>query len=252
MNSTISIWLWVLGSVTVVSAVSLVGVAALALTRARLDRLMFLLVSLAVGALFGDAFLHLLPAAFAGGEAALRQSLLVLAGLGVFFVLEKFLHWHHRHEVDESPGVRAFGWMILVADGLHNFIDGLLIGAAYLAGFPTGLATTLAVVLHEVPQEIGDYAVLLRAGFTPRRAAWLNFLSALTAVAGAVLALVVGQQMAGLTDWLLPVAAGGFVYIAGSDLVPELHRETAPGRSAAQLAMIAVGIGLMLALRWLE
>lgn len=250
--TTMELWLWTLGSVGVVSAVSLVGVGMLALGRARLERWMFLLVSLAVGALFGSAFLHLLPEAFGQDQQALRPSLLVLSGLGLFFVLEKFLHWQHRHEMDGDHGVRPFGWMILVADGLHNFIDGMLIGAAYLAGLPVGLATTLAVVLHEVPQEIGDYAVLLRAGFSPRRAACLNFALALTAVAGAVAALVAGQQISGLADWLLPVAAGGFIYIAGSDLVPELHRERGPRQSALQLVVIGVGIGLMLSLRGLE
>jgi len=142
--------------------------------------------------------------------------------------------------------------MNLVADGLHNLIDGILIGASYLAGVSVGLATTIAVVLHEIPQEMGDFGVLIHAGFSKSRALYLNFLSALLAIAGAVLALVASTQIKQLPNAVLPFTAGGFIYIAGSDLVPELHKERAPVKSLLQLGAIGIGVSLMLLLTLLD
>ena len=138
-----------------------------------------------------------------------------------------------------------------MADGLHNFIDGVLIGASYVVSVPIGLGTTIAVLLHEIPQEIGDFGVLLHAGFGKARALWLNFFTATLAIAGAVLSLLMGSQLQQFSTAVLPFAAGGFIYIAGSDLVPELHKERQPPQAAIQLIAIGVGIGLMLLLKLL-
>ena len=242
-------WFWAIGSVTVVSLVSLIGITAAFLDEQRLRSTLFVMVSLAVGAMFGDAFIHLLPQSFEQPQSPTATSLYILAGILVFFLLEKFFLWRHEH----LPGhVHPVGYMNLVADGLHNLLDGILIGTSYLASLEVGLATTLAVLLHEIPQEIGDFGILLHAGFSRKVALWLNGLSAIFAVVGAVAALVTGTYLHKLPAVILPMSAGAFIYIAGSDLVPELHRERELLRSLVQLLVIGLGIGLMFALTLLE
>lgn len=246
------IWGYALASVTAVSLVSLVGIVTISLNPRRLQQAIFLLVSLAVGALFGDAFIHLLPEAFEQTGPTLHASLYILAGIFTFFLLEKFLLWRHEHLPPEHVAIHPVGYMNLVADALHNLIDGMIIGASYLAGLSVGLATTIAVVLHEIPQEMGDFGVLVQAGFSKSKALYLNLLSASLSIVGAVLALVVGAQMQQVPDAILPFTAGGFIYIAGSDLVPELHKERAPVRSLLQLGAIGIGVSLMLLLTCLH
>lgn len=252
-------WLYALGSVVAVSLVSLVGVFTLALSEKRLGRTLFLLVALSAGALFGDVLIHLLPEIFAeSSDSPLSFSLAIIAGILLFFVLEKFFHWHHSHALDDKHDscahfhIKPLGRLNLVADGFHNFLDGLAIGVSFLAGPTIGLATTLAVILHEIPQEIGDFGILLHAGYTRRRALWLNLLSALLAVFGTVLALWLGAHSAVFSRWLLPLAAGGFLYLAGSDLVPELQRTTDLKKSLWQLGAMTLGVALMAGLTFLE
>lgn len=254
-------WLYALLSVLLVSLISLVGVVALFLQAARLERAIFLLVAFAVGAMLGGAVIHLIPAAYAqlDGQVA---GLLVMAGVLAFFVLEKFLHWRHEHHVGpsaaelevaaalevEPPRVQPFAMMNLVGDAAHNFIDGAVIAAAYLVSIPTGLVTTLAVMLHEIPQELGDFGVLVLGGFEPRRALLYNFLSGLVALVGAGLSLLVGAQVEGYAAYLLPITAGSFIYIAGSDLIPELHHHhsSPASKSVWQFVMILLGVLVML------
>ncbi len=255
------LWLYALGSVLLVSLVSLVGVFTLSLNAARLERTVFLLVSFAVGAMLGGALIHLIPRAFAalGDQTA---GLLVLAGVLSFFVLEKFLHWRHDHgvagvvaeaevaaalKIERAP-VKPFATMNLVGDAAHNLIDGAVIAAAYLVSVPAGVVTTVAVMLHEIPQEIGDFGVLVYGGMEPKRALKYNFVSGLAAVLGALLSLTVGTQIEGYADYLLPITAGSFIYIAGSDLIPELnHHHSYPAtKSVWQLVMILLGVGVML------
>ncbi len=245
-------WGYVLASVIAVSLVSLIGIVTISLSQQRLQQAIFFMVSLAVGAMFGDAFIHLLPEAFRKAGTTLTASLYILAGMLTFFLLEKFLLWRHEHLTPEHGAIHPVGYMSLVAEGLHNLIDGILIAASYLAGISVGLATTIAVVLHEIPQEMGDFGVLIHAGFSKSRALYLNFLSALLAIAGAVLALVASTQIKQLPNAVLPFTAGGFIYIAGSDLVPELHKERAPVKSLLQLGAIGIGVSLMLLLTLLD
>ena len=253
------VWLYALGSVLLVSLVSLVGVFTLSLNVDRLQRIVFLLVSFAVGAMLGGAVIHLIPHAF--DELGDRTAgLLVLAGVIVFFMLEKFLHWRHDHgvamaaaEVDvaaalevETKPVRPFATMNLVGDAAHNLLDGMVIAAAYLVSIPAGVVTTVAVMLHEIPQEIGDFGVLVYGGFEPKKALLYNFVSGLAAVVGAV--LFIGTQVEGYAAYLLPLTAGSFIYIAGSDLIPELHHHHSypASKSVWQLVMILLGVGVML------
>lgn len=239
-------------SVSAVSLVSLIGLITVSLTPRRLEQVMFVMVSVAVGAMFGNVFLHLLPTAFSGEQARRQTSLLVLAGLMSFLLMEKFLWWRHEHLPSTSGGIHPVGYMSLLADGLHNFIDGILIGASYLVGVPTGVGTTLAILLHEIPQEIGDFGVLLHAGFKKPHALLWNFLTALLAVMGTATTLWLGQAVRKFPVAMVPFAAGGFLYIAGSDLIPELHKERDPLKSLLQLGAVAVGIGSMFLVTLLE
>lgn len=246
------VWLYSLGSVVLVSLISFVGITTLLISESKLKQIVFVLVSMAVGALFGDAFIHLLPDAYRQANKQMSASVLVLVGIFAFFILEKFLLWRHDHILGDQAPIHPVGYMNLVADGLHNFMDGVLIGASYLSGRSVGIATTVAVILHEVPQELGDFGVLLHAGFTKTRALWLNFFSALLAILGAGAALLVGAKLQGFSDHMIPIAAGGFIYIAGCDLLPELQRERSPSKSLIQLLAMGLGVGLMLALLWFD
>jgi zinc and cadmium transporter len=241
-------WFLAIASVTFVSLLSLIGIAFISVNEEKLRRIIFVMVSLAVGALFGDAFIHLLPESFARSESAVRTSLYVLTGMLSFFVLEKFLLWKHQHVLESSDQVHPVGYMNLAADAIHNLIDGMIIGVAYLVSVPVGVATTLAVVCHEIPHELGNFFVLLHAGFKARRALFFNFLSAVFAIVGTVISLLISSHVASFSVVLVPLAAGGFIYIAGSDLVPELHKEQDPVKSAVQLVGMGAGVGMMLLL----
>jgi len=176
----------------------------------------------------------------------------LLVGIGVMFIVEKVVHWRHCHlpTCDEHP--HPYAIMNLFGDGVHNFIDGLVIGAAYLVSIPVGIATTIAVILHEIPQEIGDFGVLLHGGFTKARALVLNFVISLFSVFGVVVALLVSVYVEDLAVFLVPFAAGGFIYIAGADLIPELHKEVRISRSLLQFLFFLLGIGVMLVMLLLE
>jgi zinc and cadmium transporter len=236
----------ILISVIIVSLISFVGVLFLALKDKVLSKILLWLVALAIGALLGGAFLHLLPESAAQLKIE-HVGILFLVGLMLFFVLEKFIHWRHCHE--KNCKVHAFSHLILVGDGLHNFIDGLVIAAAYLVNLSLGITTTLAIILHEIPQEIGDFGVLIHGGFKKKKALFYNFLSALTAVVGAIVGYFLGTGIN--MSFLLPIAAGGFVYIAATDLIPELHKKSKPHESITQFIFIIIGIALMWLLKFI-
>jgi len=240
-------------SVIFVSLISLVGVFTLSLQEKILRKYLFLLVSLATGALIGDAFIHLIPEALEEAGNPTMVSIVIIVGILIFFIIEKFLHWHHHQAGEEScPEVHSTGRMILFSDGVHNFIDGLVLGASYLVSVEVGLATTLAIILHEIPQEIGDFGVLIHSGYSTKRALFLNFLSALTAILGTVIALLIGGSTDSLIFWLVPLAAGGFIYIALSDLIPEMHKTKYLPYSILQLVVVLVGVVAMLVLLLVE
>jgi zinc and cadmium transporter len=244
-------WSYALISVTVVSAISLIGIAAISLSELRVRQMIFISVSLAAGAMFGDAFIHILPESFAKPERATSTSVYVLLGILTFFVLEKFLRWRHAHELggESQQRIEPVGHLNLFADATHNLIDGMLVGAAYTVSVSVGLATTMAIVLHEIPQELGDFGVLIHAGFSRARALMFNFLSGLLAIVGAVVAMLASKSVASFSEFMLPFTAGGFIYIAGSDLLPELQKEHKPWKSALQLVAMVLGVGLMYILR---
>ncbi|MFO1533602.1 MAG: ZIP family metal transporter [Thermoplasmatota archaeon] len=264
-------WLPTLGSVAAVSLLSFLGAAYLLVGILRHHYVLLGMVALAVGALLGDAFLHILPESTAawGGFSA-TMGLAVLAGFLPFFLLESVLRSRHTHSIphaaDETahlghpePHVHAqarpalFGWMNLAGSALHNALDGAVIAAAFLADRGLGVATAIAVGLHEIPHEFGDVAVLIKGGFPLRRALLFNFLSALLALAGALAILVLPIPHAAISLYALPITAGGFLYIAAADLVPELHHHTGDRRHVALILMGLVGgLALMAALLRLE
>ncbi len=240
----------VLAAVAAVSLLSVVGAVVL-LGKGWVHKLLPLLIALAAGALLGDTFLHLLPHAVeeAGNRFTPGIAYGVLAGLLGFFLIEGVLHWHHHGEDvhDHGPdGIHSFGWMNLLGDGLHNLIDGMLIAGAWLVSPEAGIATTIAVALHEIPQEFGDLGVLIHAGFSPRKAILFNLLSALMAVVGALFVLVTSGDH-GIAQFLVPVAAGGFLYIACADLVPEMRKRSKGKELLSTVLALAVGLGLMVA-----
>lgn len=247
-------WNYALLSVFVVSAISLVGIAAISLSERRVRQTIFVSVSLAAGAMFGDAFIHILPESFATPDRATKTSTYVLLGILTFFVLEKFLHWRHAHEFEGESGrtIQPVGYLNLFADATHNLIDGMLVAAAYTVSISVGLATTIAIILHEIPQELGDFGVLVNAGFTRARALVFNFLSGLLAIVGAIVAMLASQSVASFSEFMLPFTAGAFIYIAGCDLLPELQKERKPSKSALQLAALVFGVGLMYLLSLIE
>jgi zinc and cadmium transporter len=240
----VNVWGYSLLSVIGVSLISLLGILALLLHQ-DVKKITFLLVSFAVGGLFGDAFIHLIPESFEEIDSKLALALYVLLGIMIFFVVEKFLRWRHCHLSEDENHVHPVVAMNLVGDAVHNLIDGMVIGASYLVSVSLGLTTTLAIVLHEIPQEMGDFGVLVHGGLSVKKALLFNFLSATTAIIGTVLSLAVGPHVQGYTVALVPITAGGFIYIAGSDLLPELQHDVKVGRSLLQFFLILIGIGIM-------
>lgn len=245
-------WVAPIGAILIVSLLSLAGVLTLTFSRDILKNSLLILISFAAGALLGDAFLHLLPEFVEEqGGFPISASLGLLGGVLAFFVLEKVLHWHHSHIAAEEV-LHPVAITNLIGDALHNFVDGAIIAGAFLTSAKLGVATTVAVAFHEIPQEIGDFGILVHAGLTPRRALFLNFITALTAVVGGVATLVAASFVEGLETALIPITAGGFVYIASTDLIPELHKEPEAGKSLLQLAALIIGVALMWALLFLD
>jgi zinc and cadmium transporter len=245
-------------SVTAVGLVSLAGLVTLSMDEARVRHLATFFVSFAAGALLGDTFIHLVPELFAdsGRGDALRASLLILAGMVLFFVVEKLLRHHHgllhRHHHSEVTRPELAGVNIL-GDAIHNYIDGLLLGASWMVSPALGISTTLAVLLHEIPQELGDFGVLVHSGLTVRQATLLNLASAAVAILGTATAVVAGTVAHGrVAEVLVPVTAGGFVYIATADLIPELQHDRTLRALVVQTSLIGAGIGVMALLTLLD
>ncbi len=232
-----------------VSSLSLVGVLVLVLSQKRLAEVNLLLISLAAGTMMGGAFFHLLPESLTELEPRL-VGLMTIVGFLVFFVLERLLHWHHCQQEEVSAGCShpahrfSVGYLNLVADLLHNFIDGLVIAAAFLTSPVLGVSTAIAVALHEIPQELGDFGVLLHAGFSSTKALLLNFLTAWSALAGALVGyFFLSGSLFNL--YLLPLTAGGFLYIAASDLVPDIKHRVKTSQTVTLLVVFVLGLGLM-------
>jgi len=241
----LSVLLWILLATIINSLIAFVGVITLWCNEKTLRKTLFILVAFSAGALLGGAFLHL-AAESLEAMGANSVFLLLLTGFSVFFLLEKFLHWHHCHE--GKCDVHPFTYLILFGDGIHNFIDGLIIAASFLVNPAFGIVTTLMIISHEVPQELGDFGVLVYGGMKKKKALGYNFISQLVSVAGGIIGFLI-SGLGGFQELLLPFAAGGFVYIAASDLIPELHKEIIPKKSILAFGFFLVGILFMLGIK---
>ena len=239
-------------SVIIVSFVSLVGVVYLALQPQTLKRVLFWLISFAAGTMLGGAFIHLLPELGGAEGISAMLSLSILGGIFIFFILEKIIHWRHCHLPTSKDHPHPLAYMNLVGDGLHNFLDGIIIAGAYFISPTAGMATTLAVIFHEIPQEIGDFSVLIYAGMTRSKALAFNLLSALVAVLGAGVAIWFYSFTENFTTYITAFAVGGFIYIAVGDLLPELKKDARLSESLQQIFGIVLGVAVTALLLLLE
>lgn len=240
--------IYIIASTFFISLASLIGVFTISIKEKILSKFLLSFISLSAGALMGGAFLHLLPEA---SEKLNSESmyLIVLLSFGLFFLIEKVLHWRHCHK--KNCDVHMFGYMNLFGDAFHNFIDGLAIAGTFMIDVKLGIITSFAIALHEIPQEIGDFGVLLYSGFSRKKALYSNFLVALTAVLGGIVGYFLSLQIENMTSYLLPFTAGGFIYIAASDLMPEIRKETSLKKSMLSFGVFLVGIVIMFLVKFI-
>jgi zinc and cadmium transporter len=233
---------YIILATVVVSFLSFVGIFTLSLKAQMLNKILLILVGLSAGTLMGGAFLHLLPEA-TEDNTGLDVFIYVLVGFIIFFIIEKVLHWRHCHKGECE--IHTFTYMNLIGDSIHNFIDGLIMAASFVVSIPLGITTTIAISSHEIPQEIGDFGVLIYGGFSKKKALLLNFLVALTAVLGGLIGYFISNLIENATLFFLPFAAGGFIYIAATDLIPEIKKELNMKKYMATLSVFILGILFM-------
>lgn len=241
-----SLFLWILGAAIANSLIGLIGVFTLWINREFSRKIIYLLVALSAGALLAGALFHLAAESL---ESLSENTVfgLIILGFCLFFVAERFLWWHHCHEGECE--VHPVTYLILLGDGLHNFIDGAVIAASFFVSIPFGIVTALLIMSHEIPQELGDFGVLVYGGFSEKKALLYNFISQAVCILGAILVFLVGN-ISEFARYLLPFAAGGFLYISASDLIPELHREEDKTQSFVSFFIFLLGVLLMIALKY--
>lgn len=246
--------LYSLGSTVAVTLLSAIGVLFFLVREKFMQRFLLPLVGFSTGALLGDVFIHMLPEMAEDTEFFAHALLIVLVGIVFSFCVEKLIHWRHCHVLPHEGHVhcQTVGIMSMTGEIVHNFIDGVIIAASFLVSIPLGVASTLAIVFHEIPHEIGNFAVLLHSGFTRSRALQLNLLSGCAGILGTIGVLVMSQSFAAVNQYLLPFAAGNLLYIAGSDLIPELHKQTKLSQGALQLLAMVLGMLLMYGVLFVE
>ncbi len=237
---------WALGASISVSLISLIGIFSLLIKEKLLERVLFLLIGFSAGGLIGGAFLHLLPEALEQSNSNVVFTYTIL-GFILFFILERYFHWRHCHE--GVCDIHAFTYLNLIGDGIHNFSDGLVIGASFAVNLHFGVITTLVIIFHEIPQEIGDFAVLIYGGFSKSKALVYNFLSALTCILGTLIGFRLSENIHNFLIFVLPVVAGGFIYIAACDLIPELHKQPDLKKSVSSIFAFACGVLFILLAR---
>ena len=247
-----TVFIWILIATFSISLIAFVGALTLFLKEKILNKILLLLVAFSAGALIGGAFLHLIPEVI--NKVGIKENsileifLYLISGFCAFFVLEQFIGWHHHHAT-RHPEIMPFSYLILISDGIHNFIDGLIVAGSFVASLPMGLACALAVALHEIPQEIGDYGVLVYGGFKKIRALFLNFASAIVIIFGGISGFFLSEKIGEHIIFLLPFAAGTFIYVAASDLIPQIKNEGEFKKSSIHFLVFLTGIGLMLLIK---
>ena len=238
--------LWIIGSSILMCLLALTGIATLSLKKSTLKRLLLPLVALAAGSLLGSAFFHMIPEAIEKTGSDLAVYIYVVAGFSFFLLLEQFLHWHHCHR-DETDCKKPLTYLIIIGDGIHNFIGGIAVAGTFLIDIRLGISTWLAAAAHEIPQEIGDFGILVHGGWSRKKALLLNLLSASTFLLGGLFAYIFS-----FSDWiylLIPFAAGNFIYIGASDLIPEVNKHESFSRNILHFCCFCTGILLLLGLR---
>jgi zinc and cadmium transporter len=236
---------YILGALFLVSAVSLIGVFILAFNPKILNKILPMLVAFAAGALLGASFFDLIPESI-HELGDINGPLYIAVGIIIFMMLENVLHWHHAHHNNcEDCHPSPTGYAILLGDGLHNFLDGVLIASAFMLNIPAGIAVTIAVILHEIPQEVGDFAIVIDSGFTRAKAIWFNLLSALFAMVGGMTAFFALQYVEGGIPYLVAVGAGGFLYIALVDIVGGFKHKTKSNQSVSQMLALVLGLAVI-------
>ena len=245
MNSIITFYTLI--SVILVSLISLIGLISISLSSMFGRKALMFLISFAAGAMLGNVFIHLLPELSAEGNLNFVSSLYILGGIIFFYILEKYIHWHHHHGegLEQEHATHPMAFLNLFGDGIHNLIDGMIIAGAYLIDIKLGIATTIAVLVHEIPQEIGDFGVLIYSGLSKIKAIVYNLLSALISVVGAIIVLSFGASEK-ITTLLISLAIGSFIYLSLADLLPETHKEKE--NYISQLLVFLLGIGVMFGL----
>jgi zinc and cadmium transporter len=239
---------WIILMTFLNGLVALIGAFSLLISKKSLHKILLFLVSISIGGLLGGAFFHLIPESIK--ELSINLTiLLIILGIVVFLLIEKLLHWHHCHKTGECKE-HPYTYLILYGDGIHNFIDGLIIASSFIISMPLGVLTSLLIIAHELPQELGDFGVLVHGGFTKGKALWYNFLSQLTSVIGGVL----GYFYLGINEYsiyLLPFAAGGFLYIAIGDLIPEVFKEKSTIKKIINVLFILLGLVILISAKLL-
>ena len=224
-------------AIILVSLISLIGIVFL-LTKRKLNKVLTFLIAFAAGTMLATAFFHMIPESF----IEINTLWPVLAGIIFFFMIESLIHWHHSHETECESCINPMAYLNLIGDGIHNFLDGLIIAASFLVDFKTGLIVTVSIMLHEIPQEIGDFAILLHSGFSKIKALLLNLASALIAVIGGVVGYFFFTNLEFTLPYVIAIAAGGFIYIAGVDIFPELHKEKGKIKRIIQTIALIIGV----------
>ena len=247
--------LYSLGSVLLVSLIPVLGIVFLCISEELVRRSILFFVSFSTGALLGDVFIHMIPEM--GENVAFQKDMYaILFGIVASFAIEKVIHWRHCHVLPSGPDdhshIHPMGPLNLIGDTIHNFIDGLIIAASYVVSISVGISTTLAVVLHEIPHEVGNFAVLVHSGYSRKKAVLFTIYAQMSAIVGVILFLLARSSLTTLSAYMLPLAAGNFVYIAGSDLIPELHKETGLRHVFIQLFGMTLGILVMFSITFLE
>ncbi len=235
-------FLWILGSTLLMSLFAWVGLIFLSIRDELLQTILPMLVAFAAGTLLGGSFLHLLPESLIENGIGIAMFLWLLGGFTLFLLLEQFLNWHHEHQAVPNHS-EPVALLVLIADGLHNFIGGLAIGGSFLVSVEVGVVTWVAAAAHELPQEFGDFGILIHGGWSKRDALIANFISALAIVPGGLLAWALSGKFNMI--FLLPFAAGNFIYIAASDLIPQIKHSGNLFRNLMSTTLFILGIGLI-------
>ena len=247
--------LTIIFATVIVSLISMLGLLVLFVREKIMHKILWVLIAFSAGTILGTAYLELLPEALelVGSSEAF---IYITIGFVSFFFLERYIYWSHghSHEIEDAKSAldsrmtRNFAYLNVIGDGIHNFVDGMIIATSFLIDFKVGLAATIAVIFHELPQELGDYGILIYSGFKRNQALIINFMAALTVVLGGVFAIIFLEAVEALSGLLLAFSAGGFIYLAASELIPELQEEKRLSQSLIQFAIFILGIMMIFSL----